>query len=45
MRVVRIDLIDLAGSELGAATRKAARGALLGLGAVALVGGVIAGEA
>lgn len=43
--VVRIDLVDLAGSEVGAVTRKAARGALLGLGAVALVGGVIAGEA
>jgi hypothetical protein len=43
--IVRVDLIDLAGSEFRAVTRKAARGALLGVGAAALIGGVIGGEA
>jgi hypothetical protein len=43
--VVRVDLVDLAGSEVEAVTRKAARGALLGMGAAALISGVVAGPA
>ena len=43
--VVRVDLVDLPGSEVGAVARGALRGALLGAGAALLVGGVIGGEA
>jgi hypothetical protein len=43
--VVRVDLIDLPGSEAGAFAKGALRGALLGAGAALLIGGVIGGEA
>ena len=43
--VVRVDLVDVAGSDTAAVARKAARGALLGAGVVALVTGVIGREA
>ncbi len=43
--VVRVDLVNLAGSEVRAVARKAARGALLGAGLAALVSGVVGGEA
>lgn len=42
--VVRVDLVDLAGSETGAVARKAARGALVGVGMVGLITGVLGGE-
>ena len=42
--IVRIDLIDLAGSDTAAVARKAARGALIGVGVVAAITGVIGGE-
>jgi hypothetical protein len=43
--VVRVDLVDLPGSEAGAVAKRAGRGALLGMGAMALITGVIGGEA
>ncbi len=43
--IVRVDLIDLPGSEMGAVTKSAAGGALLGIAIVGLVTGVIGGEA
>lgn len=43
--VIRIDLVDIAGSETGAVAVGAAKGALLGAGAAALVGAVIGGAA
>ena len=43
--VLRVDLVDLPGSEVGAVAKRAGAGALLGLGAAALIGGVIGGEA
>jgi hypothetical protein len=43
--VMRVDLVDVPGSELQAAARGGARGALLGVGAAALVGFVIGGSA
>jgi hypothetical protein len=43
--VLRVDLVDLPGSEVGAVAKRATAGALLGLGAAALIGGVIGGEA
>jgi hypothetical protein len=42
--VIRVDLVDNAGSEVGAIARSAARGALLGVGAAALVGAVVGAE-
>jgi hypothetical protein len=42
--IVRIDLVDLAGSETAAVARKAARGALVGVGVVGVLTGVIGGE-
>ncbi len=44
-QVVRVDLVDLPGSEAGAVANGALRGALLGAGAAVLIGGVIGGEA
>ena len=43
--VLRIDLVDLPGSEVRAVARGVAGGALLGVGAAALAGAVIGGEA
>lgn len=43
--VVRVDLVDLAGSDTASVARKAARGALLGAGFAALLAGVVGGEA
>ena len=43
--VVRVDLVDLPGNEVAAVAKRSAAGALLGLGAMALVGGVIGGPA
>jgi hypothetical protein len=43
--VLRIDLVDLPGSEVRAVARRAAGGALLGIAAAALAGAVIGGEA
>ena len=43
--VLRIDLVDLPGSEVGAVAKRAAAGAVLGVGAAALVAGVIGGPA
>ena len=43
--VVRVDLVDMAGSETVSVGRKAARGALLGAGFVALLTGVVGGDA
>jgi hypothetical protein len=43
--VVRVDLVDLPGSEAGAVAKRAGRGALLGMGAMALITGVIGGDA
>lgn len=43
--IVRVDLVDLPGSEAGAVAKGALRGALLGAGAALLIGGVIGGEA
>ena len=45
VNVIRVDLVDLPGSEVQAAARTGARGALLGAGAMALVGFVIGGSA
>ena len=45
VNVIRVDLVDLPGSEVQAAARSGARGALLGAGAMALVGFVIGGSA
>jgi hypothetical protein len=42
--IVRIDLVDLAGSETAAVARKAARGALVGVGVVGVLTGVLGGE-
>jgi hypothetical protein len=42
--VLRIDLVDLPGSEVRAVARGAAGGALLGVGAAALAGAIIGGE-
>lgn len=42
--VVRVDLVDLAGWDSGAVARKAARGALVGVGMVGLITGVLGGE-
>lgn len=42
--IVRIDLVDLAGSDTAAVARKAARGALIGVGVVGVITGVIGGE-
>jgi len=42
--IVRIDLVDLAGSDTAAVARKAARGALVGVGVVGVITGVIGGE-
>jgi hypothetical protein len=42
--IIRVDLVNLAGSDSRAVVRKAARGALLGAGAVALVTGVIGSQ-
>jgi hypothetical protein len=42
--VVRIDLVDVAGSSVGAVAKGVAGGALLGAGAMALFAGVIGGE-
>jgi hypothetical protein len=42
--IVRIDLVDLAGSDTAAVARKAARGALVGVGVVGLLTGVIGDE-
>lgn len=43
--IVRVDLVDLPGSETGAVVRRAARGAVLGAAAVTVVGAVIGGPA
>ena len=43
--VLRLDLVDLPGSEVGAMAKRAAVGAALGVGAAALVAGVIGGPA
>jgi hypothetical protein len=43
--VMRIDLVDLPGSEVGAVARQAGVGAALGLGAATLISGVIGGAA
>jgi hypothetical protein len=43
--VIRVDLVDLPGSEVRAAARSGARGAILGAGAMALAGLVIGGSA
>jgi hypothetical protein len=43
--VLRIDVVDLPGSEARAVARRAARGALLGAGAAAVIGAVIGGPA
>ena len=45
VKVIRVDLVDLPGAEVQAAARTGARGALLGAGAMALVGLVIGGSA
>jgi hypothetical protein len=45
VRIIRVDLVDLPGSEAQAVARSGARGALLGAGAMALVGFVIGGSA
>lgn len=45
VKVIRVDLVDLPGSEVQAAARSGARGALLGAGAMALVGFVLGGSA
>lgn len=42
--IVRIDLVDLAGSDTAAVARKAARGALVGVGVVGVITGVLGGE-
>jgi hypothetical protein len=43
--VLRVDLLDLPGSEVRAVGRRTLRGAVVGLGAAALLAGVIGGEA
>jgi hypothetical protein len=43
--VLRVDLLDLPGSEARAVGRRALRGAVVNLGAAALLAGVIGGEA
>jgi hypothetical protein len=43
--VLRIDLVDLPGSEVGVVARQAGIGAALGLGAATLISGVIGGAA
>jgi hypothetical protein len=43
--VLRVDLVDLPGSEAGAVARQAGLGAALGVGAAALIAGVIGGQA
>ena len=43
--VLRVDLLDLPGSEAKAVGRGAVRGAVVGLGAAALLAGVIGAEA
>jgi len=43
--VMRIDLVDLPGSEVAAVAKRTAGGAALGLGAAALIAGVLGGEA
>jgi hypothetical protein len=43
--VMRVDLLDLPGSETKAVGRRAVRGAVVGLGAAALLAAVIGGEA
>jgi hypothetical protein len=43
--VMRIDLVDLPGSEVAAVAKRTAGGAALGLGAAALVAGVLGGDA
>lgn len=43
--IVRIDLVDLAGSDNAAVAAGAAKGALIGAGAAALVGAVVGGPA
>jgi hypothetical protein len=43
--IVRVDLVDVAGSETGAVALGAAKGALIGAGAAALVGAVVGGSA
>jgi hypothetical protein len=45
VNVIRVDLVDFPGSEVQAAARSGARGALLGAGAMALVGFVVGGSA
>ena len=42
--VMRVDLVDLPGSDVGAVAKSAARGALVGAGAAVLIGGVVGGE-
>lgn len=42
--IIRVDLVNLAGPDTAAVARKAARGALLGAGAAALITGVLGGE-
>jgi hypothetical protein len=43
--VLRVDLVDLPGSEVGAIAKRAGVGAALGVGAAALIAGVIGGHA
>lgn len=43
--VMRVDLVDLPGSEVGAAAKRAGIGAAVGVGAAALISGVIGGSA
>ena len=43
--VLRVDLVDLPGSEAGAVAKQAGFGAALGMGAAALIAGVIGGPA
>lgn len=45
LAVIRVDLVDLPGSGIGAVARGAAGGALLGAGAAGLVAAVIGGDA
>jgi hypothetical protein len=43
--VLRVDLVDLPGSEAGAVAKRVGLGAAVGVGAAALIGGVIGGAA
>jgi hypothetical protein len=43
--VLRVDLLDLPGSEVGAVAKQAGLGAVVGVGAAALIAGVIGGPA